>query len=323
MFAQRSQQFQQLLRLARPEKYQFGQIWTTKLWDEEQSGSSQENNVPPRIIVLLENESDSSVLGEPFLVAAPISVDIAYRSSYDLLVFEQESPLGYPFMIEVWNSVSPLHSQLVRYLGALQQPLKGFLGLVYQAYLGVPVDLGEAVQHLGPAILHQDDPRVHFQEQELEACDYLRHPVLELLKRAETKTLKADPPRPVILFQTKLPVKHGQLPLPQQKASLTLAAAEPRTQSLSHYIYTQSADGEIMAKIIRKLKTGLYLLWERLPQTLQGTTVSIRLHTDTGETPIVEESTARQGEQTLLSKEGILEPARIESLSLEFRGLRR
>ncbi len=323
MFAQRSQQFQQLLHLTRPEKYQFGQIWTTQLWDEDQRGSSQENNVSPRIIVLLENESDTPVQGELFLVAAPISVDIAYQSSYDLLVFEQESPLGYPFMIEVWNSVSPLHSQLVRYLGTLQQPLKGFLGLVYQAHLGVPVDLGEAVQHLGPAILQPDDPRVHFQEQEIEECDYLRRPLLELLKRAETKTLEADPPRPVILFQTKLPVKHGQPPLPQQKASLTLAAAEPRTQILSHYIYTQSADGEIMAKIIRKLKTGLHLFWERLPQTLQGTSVSIRLHTNTGETLIVEESTTRQGDQTLLSKEGILEPTRIESLSLEFRGLRR
>lgn len=323
MFSRRSRQFQQLLDLARPEKYQFGQIWTTKLWDEDQGGSSQEDNVLPRIIVLLEGESDTSVQGIPFLVAAPISVDIAYQSSYDLLVFEQESPLGYPFMIEVWNSVSPLHSQLVRYLGTLQQPLKSFLGRVYQAYLGVPVDLGEAVQHLGPAILQADDPRVHFQEQEIEECDYLRRPLLELLRRTETKTSEADPPRSVVLFRVKLPVIHGQPPLSQQKAGLPLAAAGPQTQILSHYIFTQSVDGEIMAKIIRKLKTGLSLSWERLPQTLQGATVSICLHTDTGETLIVEEPTARQGEQTLLSKEGILEPARIESLSLEFRGLRR
>lgn len=323
MFAGRSQQFQELLHLPQPEKYRFGQIWTTRLWDEDQRGSSDENNSSPRIIVLLEDEPDPSVSGEPFLAATPISVDVVYQSSNDFMVFERESPLGYPFMIEVWNSVSPLHSQLVHYLGTLQQPLKGFLGLVYQACLGVTVDLGEAVQHLGPAILHQDDPRVHFQEQEIEACDYLRRPLLELLKRAETKTSEADPPRPVILFQAKLHVIHGQPPLSQQKAGLPLAAAGPQTQILSHYIYTQSVDGEIIARIIRKLKTGLSLSWERLPQTLQGAPVSIRLHTDTGETLIVEESTARQGEQTLLSKEGILEPARIESLSLEFRGLRR
>jgi len=321
MFAQRSQQFQQLLRLAQPEKYQFGQIWTTKLWDGDQSGSSQENNVPLRIIVLLENESDSSVLGKPFLVAAPISVDIAYRSSYDLLLFEQESPLGYPFMIEVWNPVTPLHSQLVRYLGTLQQPLKRFLGLVYQAHLSVPVDLGEVAQHLGPAILQPSDPRVHFQEQELEACDYLRRPLLELLKKAETRTFEADRPRPVVLFQKKLPVKHGQPPLSQQKTNLPLAAADARIQVPSHFISLQAADGEIVARMKRDFRTdSLYLIWECLPQTLQGTAVLILLYTDTGRTLPVGESTVRQGDRTLLSQGERLGPAQIESLSLEFRG---
>ncbi len=322
MFAERSLQFQQLLHLARPEKYRFGQIWTTKLWDEDQRESSEENNVSLRIIVLLEDESDSSVSGEPFLVAAPISVDIAYRSNYDLLVYEQESSLGYPFMIEVWNQVTPLHSQLVRYLGTLQQPLKRFLGLVYQAHLGVPVDLGEVAQHLGPAILQPNDPRVHFQEQEIEACDYLRRPLLELLKRAETRALEANRPRPVVLFRKKLRVIHGQPPLSQQKARPPLAAAEPRPQVLSHFIYIQSAEGgEIMARMNRDFWTdSLYLIWECLPQTLQGTTASILLQTDTGKTLPVGESTVRQGDRTLLSQGELLGPAQIESLSLEFRG---
>ena len=321
MFAQHSQQFQHLLRLARPEKYQFGQIWTTKLWNEDQSGSSQENNVPLRIIVLLENESDSSVLGELFLVAAPISIDIAYQSSYDLLVFEQESPLAYPFMIEVWNSVSPLHSQLVRYLGTLQQPLKGFLGLIYQAHLGVAVDLGKAIQHLGPAILQPDDPRVHFQEQEIEECDYLRRPILELLKRAETRELEADRPRPVVLFQKKLLVKRGQTPLSQQKTRLPLAAADAQTQVPSYFISAQSFDDEIIGRLNRDFRTdSLYLIWERLPQALQGTTASILLHTDTGRTLPAGESTVRQGDRTQLSQRERLGPAQIESLSLEFRG---
>jgi hypothetical protein len=321
MFAERSLQFQQLLHLSRPEKYWFGQIWTTRLWDGDQRGISDEKNISNRIIVLLEDESDASVQGEPFLVAAPISVDIAYRSSYDLMLFELESPLGYPFMIEVWNRVTPLHSQLVRYLGTLQQPLKGFLGLAYQAHLGVPVNLGEVVQHLGPAILHPDDPRVHFQEQEIEACDYLRRPLLELLKREETKTSEADPPRPVILFQKKLPVKHGQPPLSVQKINLPLAAAEPQTQVQSHFIYTQDAEGEIIARMNRDFKTdSLYLIWEHLPQTLQGATASILLHTVTGKTLSAGEAKVLPGTRTLLSQGEHLGPAQIESLSLEFRG---
>lgn len=320
-FAQRSQQFKHLLHLARPENYQFGQIWTTKLWDEDQGSNSQENNLSPRVIVLLENESDSSVMGERFLVAAPISLDIAYQSSYDLLVFEQESPLGYPFMIEVWNSVSPLHSQLVRYLGTLQQPLKSFLGLVYQAHLGAVIDLGKAIQHLGPAILQPDDPRVHFQEQEIEECDYLRRPILELLKRAETRELEADRPRPVILSQKKLLVKRGQPPVSQQRTRLPLAAADARTQVPSYSISAQSFDDEIIGRLNRDFRTdSLYLIWERLPQALQGTTASILVHTADGKTLSVEETIVRQADRTLLSQGERLGPAQIESLSLEFRG---
>ncbi len=326
MFAERSLQFQQRLHLARPEKYRFGQIWTTKLWDGDQRGSSEENNFSHRIIVLLEDESDSSVLGEPFLVAAPISLDSAYRSSYDLVVFDQESPLGYLFMIEVWNQVTPLHSQLVQYLGTLQQPLKRFLGLVYQAHLGVLVDLGELARHLGPAILHPSDPRVHFQEQEIEECDYLRHPLLELLKRAETTGSGADRRRPLVLLRKEVSVIHGQLSSTrsQQETSLPLVAAEAQTRVSSHYINMQSPDGEIFGWMKRDFGTdSLYLTWERLPQILQGTTVLIHLHTDTGKTLTAEESTVRQGGRTLLSQGERLGPAQIESLSLEFGGLRR
>jgi len=320
MFALRSQQFQQILHLARPEKYRFGQIWTTKLWDGDQQDNSEEKNVSFRIIVLLEDESDASVLGKPYLVAAPISVDIAYRSSYDLLVFEQESSLGYPFMIEVWNPVTPLHSQLVRYLGTLQQPVKRFLGLVYQAHLGVPVDLGEVVQHLGPAILQPKDPRVYFQEQEIEDCDYLRRPLLELLKRAEAEALETDPPRSVVLFQKRIPVKHGQHPPSQQKASLPLAAAHARTQVMSYFIFAESFDDEIIGRLNRDFRTdSLYLIWERLPQTLQGTTASILLHTADGKTLSTREFTVRQADRTLLSQGERLGPAQIESLSLKFR----
>jgi len=240
------------------------------------------------------------------------------------MVFEQESPLGYPFMIEVWNRVSPLTDQLERYLGTLQQPLKNFLGLVYQVHLGIPVDLGEVAQHLGPAILQPGDPRVRFQEQEIEACDYLRCPLLELLKKEETSATETECRKPVVMFQKKLPVIHGQPPPSRQKASLPLVAAEAQTRVSSHYINMQSPDGEIFGWMKRDFGTdSLYLTWERLPQILQGATVLIHLHTDTGKTLTAEESTVRQGGRTLLSQGERLGPAQIESLSLEFGGLRR
>jgi len=322
LFAQRSANFLQLMQLALPEKRRFGQIWSTKTWNKDQDSNTEDSDTPLRIVVLLEDEAHNAVVDEPFLVAAPISIEFAYRANYDLMVFEQESPLGYPFMIEVWNQVSPLVAQLERYLGTLQQPLKSFLGLIYQAHLGLPIDLDEVVyQHLGPAILQPGDPRVHFQEQEIEACDYLRCPLLELLQKNENRALEAARPRPVVLFREKLPVKHGQLPRSQQKVSRPLAAANPRIQVQSYFIHTQATDGEIVARINRDFKTGfLCLTWEHLPQNLQGTTVSIFLYTTTGETLSVGEFMVRQGDRVLFSQGDLLEPAQIESLSLEFRG---
>lgn len=322
LFASRVAHFRQLLQFAQPEQGRFGQIWTTKPWSVVQR-SDPEEDMPLRIIVLLEDESDTSVLNERFLVAAPISLDIAYQSNYDLMVSEQESPLGYPFMVEPWNSVSLLRAQLERCLGTLQQPVKRFLGLVYRASLGMSVDVSEVVQSLGPAILHPDDPRIPFQEQEREACDYLRQPLLQLLKRAEATASEANRRGSIVLLRRELPVIHGQLPpVPAgARTPLPLAAAAAQTQVPSHYIYAQSPDGDVLGWMKRDLGTdSLYMVWEHLPQTLQGTTVSISLHLDTGTTRTVAESPVYQGEQTLLSKGEHLRPAQITSFELEFRG---
>lgn len=322
LFASHAARFQQLLQFAQPEQGRFGQIWTTKPWSVVQR-SNPEEDLPLRIIVLLEDESDTSVLNERFLTAAPISLDIAYQSNYDLMVSEQESPLGYPFMVEPWNPVSPLRAQLERCLGTLQQPVKRFLGLVYQASLGMSVDLSEVLQFLGPAILHPDDPRVPFQEQEREACDYLRQPLLQSLKRAEARASEADRRGSIVLLRRELQVIHGQLPpVPAEvPAHLPLAAAAAQTQVPSRYIYAQSPDGEVLGWMKRDFGTdSLYMVWEHLPQTLQGSTVSIRFHLDTGTVHTVEGSDVHQGGQTLLSQGEHLRPAQITSFELEFRG---
>lgn len=322
LFAQRSANFRQLLQLGLPEKRRFGQIWSTKIWNNDQENDTEESGIPLRLVVLLEDEVQTAAADESFLEAAPISIEYAYRANYDLMVFEQESPLNYPFMIEVWNRVSPLVAQLERYLGTLQQPLKSFLGLIYQAHFGISIDQETAIhQHLGPAILHPDDPRIHFQEQEIEACDYLRRPILELLKRDEKRLLEADCPETVVLFQGKLPVKHGQLPHSQHKVKGPLAAADSHIQVQSYFIHTQVPTGEIVARLNRDFKTGfLRMTWEHLPQNLQGTTVSILLHTTTGEILSVGEFIVRQDDRVLFGQGGILEPVQVESLHLEFRG---
>ena len=323
LFAPRTTRFRQLLGLTQPEQYQFGQIWTTKSWSEDQR-SAREEDILPRLVVLLEDGDDTWVLSDQVLVVAPISVDIAYQGNYDLLLFEQESPLGYPFMVEIWNKISLFRSQLGRCLGTLSQRLNSLLELVHQAYLGLSVNLSEVTQHLGPAIRHPDDPRIHFQEQEIEACDYLRRLVFESLKRIEARESEADWRRPAVLFRKALQVIHNQLPAQpsQRMKDFSLAAAEAGTKVISHYIYTEDLDGEVLGRLEREHKTGsLYLVWEHLPNLLQGTFVSILLQLEGNKEPLTaEESSVHQGGRTLLVREKLLSPAQVKSLTLEFRG---
>lgn len=176
-----------------PLRARFGQIWATSpvsdstvVWGET------------RLVVALGEEADGALTGRASLSVAPISLDLAYQSDRDLLVPAEASPLGYPFMIEVWNEVVLLRPQLLRCLGVLDQPFKRSLGLLYQVQLGAGIDLNLVSQHLGPAITSADDPRVGFQEQEVEACEYLRAPLLADLAVAQYDG-SHRPPEDVVL----------------------------------------------------------------------------------------------------------------------------
>jgi hypothetical protein len=321
LFTSRSAHFRQLLQRIQPEWGRFGQIWTTKPWKTDQRGST-EGDILLRIIVLLEDEADTAGPDERSLVAAPISLDLAYQSNYDLMVFEQESPLGYPFMIEAWNPVSPLRSQLERCLGVLQQPLKRFLGLVYQAYLGMPVDVSEAVQHLGPAILHPHDPRLSFQEQEIEACEYLRHSLLELLRKEDQANSQSKPRERVIVSLSDVLVKYGRFPYERSRSGKirpqAAATQEQEEESPSYFIQASYPGGEIIGKLIRDyVANTLSLHWEGIAPELEGKLVRIEAHTKAGRSFAAGEQLIQPGTPVLLVSGAKVPLSQVERLSLE------
>lgn len=186
-----------LLQQPAPPQVRFGQIWSTRLLPAPSTAGSPDGADTPRLIAVLGEESTSAGSEDPSLPVAPISLELAYLSDRDLRVPAKESPLGYPFMIEVWNEVTALKAQLGRYLGELQQPFKRYLGLLYQAQLGADVALSPLRDYLGPAISSEDDPRFAFQEDESEACEYLRRPLLHLLGDLERKA--AEKPAELVL----------------------------------------------------------------------------------------------------------------------------
>jgi len=171
---QRADRFRKVLALQAPAELRFGQFWTTDLH------GGRAGAVSPAVVVLdpASNRDEAERQG---MVVAPISLAVGYAGPADLILGESESPPGYACMLEVWNEVALLPSQLGRYLGVLEQPLKRYLGLLYQAQLGIDVDISAVAAPVGPAILHADDPRVAFQEQEVTAYDPLRQPLLAQL----------------------------------------------------------------------------------------------------------------------------------------------
>ena len=172
---------------APPPRLRFGQVWITR-----PSVVGPEPHVLPRHIVpclvsLVDIELADLAPGHPAVAAVPVSLAVAFQSDRDLLVPAEAGPLGCAYMIEVWNEVTMLTCQLGRYVGELRQPFKRYLGRLYQAQLGTHVDLSRLASYLGPPLTGEHDPRFAFQIHEYEVCEYLRRPLLRLLRRLELR----------------------------------------------------------------------------------------------------------------------------------------
>jgi transcriptional regulator with XRE-family HTH domain len=254
MAARQAQLFREVLVREQPEAIRFGQIWTTRPADDEPMAEE----VQPRLVIVLADAPRRTQETDDTLPVAPVSLDLAYRSRDDLTITGEESPLGYAFMIEIWNEAAMLGQQLVRYVGVLPQPLKRYLGLLYQAHLGLGVSLAELEDRLGPAILHPADPRLAFQEEEIAACSYLRRPALE---RALVPV--AVEPVPEIDGLTAAARRQG-LSLLQLAGRLGLTPALVAKLDLRTYRY-----GSLGPRVVQALADALSLPFESVARYLQ------------------------------------------------------
>lgn len=157
-----------------------GQIWTTR---SEEMGAQ-------RAIVVLDPDTEAVQDGQS-LMALPLSVELDNQAEVDLLIPREESPLGYAVMVETWNEVALLRSQLGRYLGDLGERQRARLLAAYRVRLGLDDADEELEEALGEPIWHTSDPRVRFQEEELAACDPLRRPLIRQMLEEDRQTSAA------------------------------------------------------------------------------------------------------------------------------------
>ncbi|MBZ0188653.1 MAG: hypothetical protein K8F91_20575 [Candidatus Obscuribacterales bacterium] len=128
-------------------------------------GQRFEADEPKLLVILVADKND--------LVAAPISLQTEMATEFDLIVQNTDGPLGFGFMVEVWNETPITIKHLRHYLGALDDEYTELLIELHAAYLcneSVPENV---LPYVGIRIRQEDDFRLEFQANEINAVEYL------------------------------------------------------------------------------------------------------------------------------------------------------
>jgi hypothetical protein len=178
-----------------------GQIWRTKLDGIVVPGSESREKLSisdfdsrPHLVVITDVESAEVSPHKDWsaILVAPVSGDIEFadKDEGDFVVDQKISPLGYPFMIELWNEQSMLRENLDCCLSELDtSQCETMLEQLQQER--EKVLMGEK----GPSSLETvvmngryQDPIMRFRAHEHEETLYLRQPV-EALKEVKSKLI--------------------------------------------------------------------------------------------------------------------------------------
>lgn len=183
---ERSVEFHRQSKNPKPEKIEPGQIWSTfsRIVLSDHRGLETDN---PRIVVILFGDDQSSEISSR-VITAPISVQVAMATQFDLICGRGTSSLGFDFIAEVWNETPTLKNQLRRYLGSLNAETTTSLLELYKYQLmdeEVPASLLNSV---GPRLMGEEDPRFAFQEAEVEAAAYLAEAATAVLSLESADT---------------------------------------------------------------------------------------------------------------------------------------
>jgi len=164
---ERGTQLRNLLITPSPEKYETGQIWSTYQFLELDNQEFYADE--PKLVVIIDVQQEDTTL----ITAAPLSTETHFASEYDLIIAKRNSPLGFSFMIEVWNQTPVYEKHLKNFFGNLSDVEVNVLTQIHSLQLfndPVPESLSRWV---GLKLYGEEDPRFVYQEQEMIAISYL------------------------------------------------------------------------------------------------------------------------------------------------------
>ena len=164
-----------------------GEIWSTNAAPVHPSHVTIKTKTPHLVLIL---DSDGEVLfhkGVSYhkILIAPISTEIELATQWDFIVQTDASPLGYPFMIEVWNKTTMLSENLERGLARLDDRYRDHVQRLAQAETAnllddSPLDPEMFRNNIGTGIADAGNEIFHFQHKEIQELEYLLQPVKAL-----------------------------------------------------------------------------------------------------------------------------------------------
>lgn len=165
------------LAKSQPATFERGQIWSTHSVFDLPNGQRFEADEPRLVVILNVNDRN--------LTVAPLSIQLTLASEYDLIVSDNDSPLSFDFIVEVWNETPMLANQLRRFLAKLPKHVVAWLDELYTTYLLEEETPSDLLDYVGPVLMGDEDYRREFQAAEVEAVKYLSRASTASLVTAE------------------------------------------------------------------------------------------------------------------------------------------
>jgi hypothetical protein len=262
-----------------PRDYAIGQIWSTKshliLGDSHHFSSDQ-----PRIVVILDTSTTE-------LIAAPISLEIQMAGEYDFIIRDEDNPLSFSFLIEVWNETPVVPPHLNRYLGSIPEALVDMLQELHAAYLLDAETTDRLKSYTGPSLFERD-ARLEFQAEEVRAIRYISQAATFSLTIPQT--VKEIAKQNVLDFGVPTWRKLSDF-LQPQKPAVALAASRTIDVEEAYVIsHGVEANRTVMQLVVSKRRRQVYVIVQQVEEHLekQRVMVSLKIHDKTLHSEVVE-----------------------------------
>lgn len=262
--------FYKRLNRPQPDQIAVGQIWST-YQNVQLPGDQQIESTEPRLIVILVSDQED-------LVAAPISISTQMAAEYDLILQGDTSPLGFDFMVEVWNEIPVIPEQLRQYLGVLDNQFIEYLIKLHVSYLLNESIPETARAYVGQALGQEDDMRAVFQTEEIISVEYLARATTASLVRAPVEQKAKSSKQVINLGQSISELLDNVLGHRQAIAHATGGQAEDIQRS--HFVVHEDEDYEIVLELLVRRKREVYVRVHQVGRNLAEKRGVIILRTD-------------------------------------------